>query len=222
MNVPLLHVIATDEAVEAPTFQAVAEDLIAAGRDRIALHLRLRRTSGRDFHELAERLGSSAADSGAWCVINDRVDVALTSGAQAVQLGSGALPVDAVLRLRGRRLAIGASVRSAGEARQRASEGADFLVAGSVFSTATHPDRVPAGPVLVTSCVGAGVPVVGIGGIDAGNARQVVAAGATGIAVIRAVWQATAPVDAALRLIDVVSESGAAESNRRSPGSRTG
>ena len=43
MNVPLLHVIATDEVAEAPTFQADAEDLIAAGRDRIALHLRLRR-----------------------------------------------------------------------------------------------------------------------------------------------------------------------------------
>lgn len=206
MNVPLLHVIATDEVAEAPTFQADAEDLIAAGRSRIALHLRLRRASGRDFHDLAARLGGVAADSGAWCVINDRVDVALTAGAQAVQLGRGALPVEVVLRLRQMQLAIGASVHSADEARRRATEGADFLLVGSVFSTATHPDRVPAGPALVTSCVEAGVPVVGIGGIDAGNARQVLEAGAAGIAVIRAVWQAENPVEEALRLIDLCAQ----------------
>lgn len=206
MNVPLLHVIVTDDVTEAPTFLADAEDLIAAGRDRLALHLRLRRTNGRDLHELAARLGRAAADSGAWCVINDRVDVALTSGARAVQLGRGSLPVDAVRRLGEAKFAIGASVHSADEARRRATEGADFLVAGSVFATATHPDRAPAGPALVTSCVGAGVPVVGIGGIDAGNARQVVEAGAAGIAVIRAVWQAANPVQEALGLIDLCAQ----------------
>lgn len=206
MNVPLLHVIATDDVTEAPTFLADAESLIAAGRDRIALHLRLRRTNGRDFHDLAARLGRAAADSGAWCVINDRVDVALTSGAKAVQLGRGSLPVDAVRTLREARFTIGASVHSADEARLRAAEGADFLVAGSVFSTATHPDRAPAGPALVTSCVGAGVPVVGIGGIGAGNARQVREAGAAGIAVIRAVWETANPVEAALGLIDLCAQ----------------
>ena len=206
MNVPLLHVIVTDDVTEAPTFLADAEDLIAAGRDRLALHLRLRRTNGRDLHELAARLGRAAADSGAWCVINDRVDVALTSGARAVQLGRGSLPVDAVRRLAEARFAIGASVHSAAEARRRATEGADFLVAGTVFATATHPDRAPAGPALVTSCLEAGVPVVGIGGIDGGNARQVLKAGATGIAVIRAVWQAANPVGEALRLIELCAQ----------------
>ena len=155
----------------------------------------------------------SAADSGAWCVINDRVDVALTAGAQAVQLGRGALPVEAVRRLGGRASPSGHPCTRPTRPGGRAAEGADFLVVGSVFSTATHPDRVPAGPALVTSCVDAGVPVVGIGGIDAGNARQVMEAGAAGIAVIRAVWQAENPVEAALRLIDLV-----AGSNRRTRG----
>ena len=206
MKVPLLHVIATDLVAEARTFEATAASLIAAGRDRIALHLRLRRAGGRDFFGLARRLGRAAADAGAWCVINGRVDVALTAGAQAVQLGSGALPVDAVRRLAGTRLPIGASVHSAGDAGQRAAEGADFLVVGSVFPTATHPDRIPGGLGLVTACTVAGVPVVGIGGIDADSGRQVIEAGAVGIAVVRAVWQAKDPVDAALGLIDVVAE----------------
>ena len=203
MNVPLLHVIATDEVAEARSFVANAGNLMAAGRERIALHLRLRRTDGRNLHRLAVSLGNAAAESGAWCVINDRVDVALTSGAQAVQLGRGSLPVNAVHRLREGRFAIGASVHSVVEALERAAEGADFVVAGSVFSTATHPGRAPAGPALVASCLEAGVPVVGIGGIESGNARQVLKAGACGIAVIRAVWQAENPVQEALRLIEL-------------------
>jgi thiamine-phosphate pyrophosphorylase len=217
VKVPLLHVIATDEVVAAQGFQPIAEELMGAGRDRVALHLRLRRTDGRSFHRLAERLGETAGDTGAWCVVNGRVDVALTSGARAVQLGAGALPVSAVRRIAGRRLAIGASVHSADEARARAREGADFLVAGAVFSTTTHPDRVPAGPALVTSCAGVGVPVLGIGGIDLNNAERVVAAGATGVAVIRAVWQAADPPGAALCLIDLVSRAGSlgAEAIRR-------
>jgi thiamine-phosphate diphosphorylase len=204
VNVPVLHVIATDEVVETPTFLPVVRELIAAGRDRMAIHLRLRRASGRVFHEIARQLSEAAGEAGAWCVVNGRLDVALTSHAQAVQLGSGGLPVDAARKV-GSGLAIGASVHSACEARARAREGADYLVAGSVFATATHPGRVPAGLALVASCADAGVPVVGIGGIDTGNVGRVMEAGAAGIAVIRAVWQARQPTEALLRLIGSAS-----------------
>jgi thiamine-phosphate diphosphorylase len=199
VKVPLLHVIATDEVAEAPTFRSMAGELMEAGGGRLALHLRLVQTNGRSFHGLAEGLGAMAAGAGAWCVVNGRVDVALAAGVQAVQLGRGALPVREVRKISRGRLAIGASVHSA-------EEGADFLVAGSVFSTETHPDRVPAGPALVTACAVAGVPVVGIGGIDASNAGQVITAGAAGVAVVRAVWQAADPVEQALRLIERVSD----------------
>lgn len=202
MNLPVLHVIATDAVAESPSFLDTAEDLITACRERMALHLRLRTVSARTLFDFARRLADTAAAAGAWCVVNGRVDVALASGAQCVQLGSGALPVDTVRSLSGARLAIGASVHSAEEARRQVARGADFLLAGSVFHTASHPERLPAGPALVASCAAAGAPVVGIGGIDTGNAGRVMEAGAAGIAVVRAVWTASAPVDAALRLAD--------------------
>jgi thiamine-phosphate diphosphorylase len=204
VNVPPLHVIATDEVAADPAFLAAARELIAAGQDRMAIHLRLRHASGRFFHDLARQLGEAAGQVGAWCVINGRLDVALTSGARAVQLGSGSLPVASARQISGG-LAIGASVHSAAEARARAREGADYLIAGSVFATPTHADRLPAGLALVESCAVTGVPVVGIGGIDSGNADRVIAAGASGIAVIRAVWQAPRPAEELLRLIDVAS-----------------
>jgi thiamine-phosphate pyrophosphorylase len=215
VNVPLLHVIATDEVVETPAFLPAAREMIAAGRKRMAIHLRLRRASGRAFHDLARQLSEAAAEAGAWCVVNGRLDVALTSHAQAVQLGSGSLPVNAARRVSGG-LAIGASVHSADEARARVREGADYLVAGSVFPTTTHPDRVPAGVALVASCARAGAPVVAIGGIDADNAARVMAAGASGIAVIRACWQAPQPIGAFLQLIEVAS----AEGDRRQAADR--
>lgn len=201
MNVPLLHVIATDRTTTTPGFLKTAQDMLEAGRERIALHLRLRRTSGRDFFELARLLSGAAADTGSWCVVNGRVDVAMCAGAQAVQLGCGALPVDSVRSLAGTRLFVGASVHSAEEAGVAADNGADYVVAGSVFRTATHPDRDPQGPGLVSACTRSGLPVIGIGGIDAGNAARVWVAGAAGIAVVRAVWNAAEPVEAATDLI---------------------
>lgn len=208
MNVPLLHVVATDDVAEADGFRRTVGELMEAGKDRIAVHLRLRRADGRHFHRMAERLTEAAGHTGAWLVVNGRVDAAITAGVKVVQLGSGALPVHAARRIPGPRLIIGASVHSAGEALARAEEGADFLVAGTVFRTETHPDRAPAGPALVTQCAATGLPVVGIGGIDANNAGRVVAAGAAGVAAVRAIWAAADPVAAAVSLIELVSRGG--------------
>lgn len=209
MKVPPLHVVATDDVAQADGFLRTVGELMEAGGDRIAVHLRLRRADGHDFHRTAERLAEAVGDTGAWLVVNGRVDVAITAGAKAVQLGSGALPVRAVRRIPGPRLIIGASVHSAAEGLARAEEGADFLVAGTVFRTETHPDQAPTGPALVEKCAAAALPVIGIGGIDAGNAGRVMAAGAAGVAVVRAVWAAEDPVEAALGLIDVLQGCGA-------------
>jgi len=146
VKLPLLHVIATDDVVEATGFDPLAAELVAAGRDTIALHLRLGRAGSRDFCDRAERLAAAARASGAWCAVNGRVDVALVAGAQAVQLGSGALPVEAVRRIAGTRLAIGASVHSAEEGRTRARDGADYLVAG--HAPEPHAGRSRAGDVV--------------------------------------------------------------------------
>jgi thiamine-phosphate pyrophosphorylase len=198
---PLLHVVATDEVVAAEGFCGRAAVLLEACREDLALHLRLRNADGRTFYHLAAELSGIARETGGWCVINGRVDVALTAGAQAVQLGSGALPVRAVRSLVGDGVAIGVSVHTLDEALAAAAAGADYTIAGAVYPTATHPGRPVACPDLVGACAEAGVPVVGIGGIDEGNAQRVVAAGAVGVAVVRAVWSAPDSVAAAMDLV---------------------
>ena len=184
----------------------MAEAMLDAAGERLALHLRLPRADALRLYRLAERLAAAARRSGGWCVVNGRLDVALAAGAQAVQMGAGSLPLAAARKIAGRRLGLGASEHSAAEAEGAARSGADYVLAGTVFETASHPDRTPAGPVIVTECARAGLPVIGIGGIDRGNAGLVTAAGAAGIAVVRAVWQAPDPVAEALRLVEQVQE----------------
>lgn len=205
MRVPVVHVVATDGAAERDDFLSAARGILRLGGAHLALHLRLKRAPARRVHALARELAGAAREHGAWCVINERLDVALCVEARAVQLGVGSLPVAAARRVGGTAIAIGCSVHSAAEARARVREGADYLVAGPIFATATHPGAEPAGVELIAECAGAGAPVVGIGGIGPDNASRVMEAGAAGIAVIRAVWETADPVSAAGRLLEVAS-----------------
>jgi thiamine-phosphate pyrophosphorylase len=188
---------------DGPRFRAVATALLQAGGANLALHLRLREMAAGRQHELAAALSASAREAGSWCVINGRVDVALTAGAQAVQLGRGALGIGAARSVLGAGVPIGSSVHSAAEAARRAADGADYLIVGTVFPTPTHPGAA-LGTEVVRACRGAGPPIVGIGGIEVGNARQVLEAGASGIAVVRAVWEAVDPVRAARDLLSIL------------------
>lgn len=208
MNLPVLHVVATDAFARGESFESLAREILRTGGSRVAVHLRLKRASARTLYDLAFALGSAASEAGGWCVVNGRADVALCAGSQAVQLGAGALPIPAVRRLGGDRLTIGASVHSEEEARLRVSEGADYLVAGSVFDTPTHPGVKPAGVDLIAVCREAGAPVIAIGGIGPENAGTVIRAGASGIAVVRAVWGADDPRAAAAGLLEILPEAG--------------
>jgi thiamine-phosphate diphosphorylase len=157
------------------------------------------------LHDLATSLSAVAGHSGAWCVVNGRIDVAITAGAHAVQLGYGALSVPLARSLLAGRAWVGASVHTSDEAHARAAEGADYLIAGTVFRTATHPEREASGLDLVRSCASCGIPVVGIGGIDRANAAAVLRAGAIGVAVVGAVWTSGDPLAAAAGLLDVLT-----------------
>lgn len=82
----------TDDAILArPGFSRVASWLLEAGRDEVALHLRGPRTAGRSLYDHAQALLPMARAHGALLVINDRLDVALAAGADAVQLGARSL-----------------------------------------------------------------------------------------------------------------------------------
>lgn len=206
--VPALHAIAGPEETETPEFPEVARRLQEACGAELALHLRLPGGPGRRLYELALRLSAGARETGGWCVVNERADVALAAGAQAVQVGRRALPLEEVRRLAGDRLRIGASVHGAEEAVAAVRLGANYALLGTIYPTPSHPGRPGAGPGLVAATRRAleasgmpRAPLVAIGGIRAERTVEVRAAGADGVAVRRAVWGARDPVEAARELL---------------------
>lgn len=195
-RLPRLHAITNDAVLDRSSFARKVELVLQAGGSRIALHLRGSAIAGGRFWNLAEYCGRIAASTGSVLIINDRVDIALGVGAAGIQLGRTSFPVGVARRLVGKGLMIGASVHSAEEAREAASEGADFLLAGNLFRTASHPDRPGKGPRWLRELTPSGAPLIGIGGILPDRVPEVMESGAHGIAAIAGIWNSVEPADA--------------------------
>jgi len=163
----------------------------------LAIHLRLQDMPVRRWLEFGEQLEEGAVETGGWLVINSRVDIALVTGADAIQLGRDSLPIEAVRYLAGDSLVIGASVHDLPTADDRRMKGADYLVVGTIFATETHPGAIPGGPALIKRVADTRLPIIAIGGLNLDRLGAVRAAGAHGVAVIRAVWDEPDPVLAA-------------------------
>lgn len=134
-------------------------------------------------------------------LVNDRADVAILSGADGVHLGKSGLPVAAVRGLLPPSFLVGRSIHTVNEARQAEQDGADYVVAGAIFPTASHPDIAPAGMDLLKNLKARlTIPFVAIGGITGETAEQCREAGAAGVAAISALLEAESPTDAARAL----------------------
>ena len=171
---------------------------VAGGVDLV--QLREKDLHGADLLRLAVELREAIGDS-ALLVVNERVDVAAALPADGVQLGEDAVPVAAARQILGPDGLIGRSVHSVGGARQAVAEGADFLVVGTMYASRSHPGEEPAGPDLIRQIAPrCSVPLIGIGGITADNAGEVIRAGANGVAVITGILAAPDPGEAARRI----------------------
>jgi thiamine-phosphate pyrophosphorylase len=177
-----------------------------AGR-ATAVQLRAPELTDGSLLPLAHEIAEACRAAGVLFVVNDRVEVAAAVGAGAhvgqddgPERARGLLGPDAVL---------GLSVGTVGDVAVAERAGADYLGV-TVFSTSTKPDARPIGLDGLSRIVAAtSIPVVGIGGIHAANARDVLAAGAAGVAVISAVADADDPISAVASLVDAVKRAGA-------------
>lgn len=164
------------------------------------VQLRERSLAGRDLLSLALELRRITQDR-ALLIVSERVDIAVASGADGVQLGEQSMSVSAAKYVCGDRLIIGRSVHDIYGAQDAESDGADFLIAGTIFASKSHPGMGAAGTALISEITGSvSAPTLGIGGVTASNAADVIAAGAAGIAVIRAILNSSSPREAAAAL----------------------
>ena len=208
--IPPLHVVTDDSVLARPDVVRIAVDIVDALGDDVCLHVRGPGTSGRRLWEVAH--GIHDVVGGRRLFVNDRVDVALALDDVGVQLPRRGFGTRDARVLLGPERRIGVSVGAAADpgGREEDLADADFVMAGSAFSTPSHPDRTPAGPDVYPKWVGrAGLPVVAIGGISVRGVGVLVRAGVSGVAVIRAVWNAPRPTQEAIRLLDAWSASSA-------------
>jgi thiamine-phosphate pyrophosphorylase len=198
--IPRLQLVTDDAILQQPDFITHAAAIMRALREQVAVQVRARELAASTLFQIVSELQSVARETGALLLVNDRIDVALTAHAPGVQLGARSLPVTVARRLLGSRL-IGYSAHSREECVAAERDGADFLLVGSIYRTASHPGAAPAGiSLLEQSAAACRKPVLAIGGITAEHVPELRRAGAHGVAVIRAVWSAPDPVHAALEL----------------------
>jgi thiamine-phosphate pyrophosphorylase len=135
-------------------------------------------------------------------LVNDRVDVALVSGADGVHVGDEDLPVREARRILGPDRLVGRTCRSLEDARAAIAAGADHVGFGPVFASRTKPLAVaPRGVAALREvCAALGAPVVAISGIELSNIGEVARAGAACAAVVDAIFGAGVPEQNAARL----------------------
>lgn len=156
------------------------------------MQLRDKSASTLKLVEQASTLRDLCREHDALFLVNDRVDVALAVDADGVHLGQEDMPLALARKLMGPSSVIGVSVRTCTEAKAAEAGGADYIAANMVFPTETKTDLpAPLGLAEVARLADAtGLPLVAIGGINESNFRQVLKAGADGVAVVSAIMAA--------------------------------
>jgi thiamine-phosphate pyrophosphorylase len=199
---PRLHAITDERIARRPDLNSVARALAEGGGSDLAFHARGRELTGREHYDLSFRLSVLPSQ----LFVNDRLDVALAVPTAGVQLGHGSLPVSAARALNPLWW-IGKSVHDLAEAEAAKTAGADYLVVGPVFATASHPGRSPLGLARLQEIGAAAgeIPVIAIGGITVERVREVRSRGAYGVAAIRALWDDAEPAAAARRMREWMS-----------------
>ena len=140
--------------------------------------------------------------------VNGNVEAAAALAADGVHLPEDGPPIDEVRGRVGETMLISRAVHSLDAAVSAEREGADVLQLGTIFETPSKPGVTPLGiDGLREVCASVSVPVIAIGGITPRNAGDVLRAGAAGIAVIGAIFDAGDPRIAARELSSAVAAS---------------
>lgn len=171
----------------------LARMAIKGGADTI--QYRSKSGTTREMIDTAIKIKAMCAEAGIPLIINDRVDVAIASGADGVHLGDDDFPIPLARKLLGPDAIIGGSAGNIDEALKCLNDGADYIGSGPVYGTKTKSDAGDAIGVESIRLISGKIPlpVVAIGGVTAGDVDELMAAGAHGVAVISAVCASDDP-----------------------------
>ncbi|ABZ82738.1 thiamine monophosphate synthase, putative [Heliomicrobium modesticaldum Ice1] len=184
----LYGIIGREQASDAATLAAMADGAYAGGCDII--QLREKNMPTGEFLRRAQILREKASRWGKLFIVNDRIDIAIAAGADGVHLGAEDLPPEIARQMWPKGI-IGVTVRNLAQAQAAVAAGADYVGAGPVFPTTSK--RLDAPPLgfagLQAICDAIDIPVVAIGGLNAGTMNGIRKTGCSGVSVISALFQ---------------------------------
>lgn len=205
-NVDYRVYLVTDQALclgrtDRMSLEDVALAAVAGGAGLV--QLREKDTNTRDFLALARTLTRELQSRGIPLIINDRVDIALASGAAGVHVGQSDMPPADARSLLGPQAIVGLSVENRQDLLHAQNQDIDYVGISPIFATPTKADTAPPWGLdgLTWAKAHSLFPVVAIGGIHLSNAVDVVRAGADSLAVVSEICSAQAPEKAAKELL---------------------
>ncbi len=203
---PTLYLVTDRKACGDRKMLKLVEEALSGGVTM--LQLRDKNVSDSEALELGRELQKICRCYDVPFIINDRIDWMQTLGADGLHIGQHDARLTDVRRMLGPDCIIGVSVSTVEEAVAAERHGADYISVSPVFDTPTKTDTPQAAGLSGLTAIRRAVktPLTAIGGIDESNAAEVVAAGADGIAVIRAILGAPHVADAARRLLELVKK----------------
>jgi thiamine-phosphate pyrophosphorylase len=196
-----LYLVTRREALGIEEFLSVIHAAVNGGVT--VVQLREKEASARETIHLGKKLIMLLKPLGVPLIINDRVDIAHAIGADGVHLGQSDLSVSEARAILGKKAMIGISVESLQQAQNAMVEDLDYLAASPIFHTKTKTDCAEPWGLngLKQLCTATKYPVVAIGGINETNVRDVMDCGASGVALVSAIFDAACPRSAARTVI---------------------
>ncbi len=193
-----LHVI-TDEVLQTRLSHAEVAKLALAGGADVIQYREKRPLKTRELMAAAAAVATACREAGATCIVDDRVDVAASVGANGVHLGRDDLDVSTARFLLGSPYLIGGTANSLEEARKVWRTPVDYIGVGPVFGTNSKANPAPVLGLDALRAIASEspVPVIAIGNITADRVADVLATGAYGIAVLSGITCAADPAAAA-------------------------
>jgi thiamine-phosphate pyrophosphorylase len=172
------------------------------------VQLREKNISTLEFYQLAISLKKLLHTFKIPLIINDRLDIALAIDADGLHIGQSDLPYEIARKLLGKEKIIGLSVETIQQAKEANFLNVDYIGLSPVFSTNTKEDTgTPlgiSGIKKITSFTKH--KTVAIGGINTGNAGDVITSGADGIAVVSAIVSHKDPQQAAAEFTSIINQ----------------
>lgn len=189
--------------------RSVVEIVKAAVRGgATVVQLREKECSTREYITLSKQILEFVKPLGVPLIINDRVDVALASGADGVHIGQNDMPYEEARRLMGKDAIVGLTVETVEEAISVENLDVDYLGVSAIFATPTKPDTKNEWGIegLKTLRQKSKHKLVAIGGINPSNAEAVARAGADGLAVVSAICSAPDPEAVSRQLRTIIDK----------------